>query len=647
MSNAITRRDVLAGAGALAGAALCGATTDLAAEEAAPRIRLRIMETSDIHMNVLGWDYFLAKPDLTAGLERVASPIRASRKEVPNTLLFDNGDLLQGTPLADDIFENAHPTPDTPHPIFAIMRELGYDAATVGNHEFNYGLEFLEASLSAASFPYVCANVERIGGEPFLPRTTIIERTFKDEAGNPHVLRIGVIGFVTPQITMWDKARLEGKLQTNDIVLAAKRYVPELRGKCDVLVALCHSGIAPGPWVEGEEHATLHLSTVPGIDVILTGHAHRVLPGKDYEGMAGIDAVAGRLNGVPTVMPGFWGSHLGVVDLELQKKDAAWSVQRSEATLAPIYRRDGNKVIPLVEADPQVAALIAPAHAQTLRWIEQPVGAVDKNVHSYFVWTGLDPATAIVNAAQTSYARPLLAAAGFHDLPILSSMAPYRAGYTPDGFIDIAAGPVTLREAAGLYQYSSNVVVVLKLTGAQIVEWLEYAARCFNTIDAAGTTPQALVNKRVPSYNFDIISGVTYKIDLTKPNRYTAGVANPSIRRIFDVEFEGRPIDPQREFAVVTNSYRADGGGSVPALIGATILLRAPDTNKDAVVRYFRSTPAVQVPSTRPWSFAPLGKPVAVYFDTGPRARDHIGDLPGVTLENGEPGYARVRMMLS
>lgn len=647
MSNAITRRDVLSGAGALTGAALCGAETVLAAGETAPRIRLRIMETSDIHMNVLGWDYYLAKPDPTAGLERVASLIRANRKEAPNTLLFDNGDLLQGTPLADDIFENAHPTPDKPHPIFAIMRELGYDAATVGNHEFNYGLGFLEASLAAAGFPYVCANVERTGGQPFLPRTTIIERTFKDETGNANVLRIGVIGFVTPQITVWDKARLEGKLQTSDIVLAAKRYVPELRAKCDVLVALCHSGIAPGPWVEGEEHATLHLSTVPGIDVILTGHAHRVLPGKDYEGMAGVDAVAGRLNGVPAVMPGFWGSHLGVVDLELTKADAAWSVQRAEARLAPIYRREGSKVISLVEPDPQVAALIAPAHAQTLRWIEQPVGAVDKNVHSYFVWTGLDPATAVVNAAQTSYARPLLAAAGFHDLPVLSSMAPYRAGYTPDGFIDIAAGPVTLREAAGLYQYSSNVVVVVKLTGAQIVEWLEYAARCFNTIDAAAAASQALVNKRVPSYNFDSISGLTYKIDLTKPNRYADGTANPSVRRILDVAFEGRPIDPRREFAVVTNSYRADGGGSVPALVGATILLRAPDTNKDAVVRYFRSTPTVQVPSERPWSFAPIGKPVAAYFDTGPRARDHIGDLPGATLEDGEPGYVRVRMTLS
>lgn len=184
-------------------------------------------------------------------------------------------------------------------------------------------------------------------------------------------------------------------------------------------------------------------------------------------------------------------------------------------------------------------------------------------------------------------------------------------------------------------------------TGAQIYEWLEYAARCLNTIDASAAAEQPLVNKRIPSYNFDIISGITYKIDVTQPPRYTGGTANQSVRRIRDLEFDGKPIDLTREFAVVTNSYRADGGGSVPALVGAPILLRAPDTNKEAVVRYFRSTPTVQVPSTRPWSFAPLGRPVAVYFDTGPRARDHIGDLPGVTLENGEPGYARVRVMLS
>ncbi|MFN3623782.1 MAG: bifunctional 2',3'-cyclic-nucleotide 2'-phosphodiesterase/3'-nucleotidase [Hyphomicrobium sp.] len=645
MSIKLTRRALLTGIGSVAGASLDRGAAHAADE--APRVRLRLMETSDLHMFVLDWDYYSAKPDHTVGLNRVASLIRQNRKEAANTLLFDNGDFLQGNPLADYVFERARSTPASAHPMIAAMRELGYDAATLGNHEFNYGLDFLEASLEGASFPFVCANVERAGGAPFLPPHTVLERSFVDDAGAQQTLRIGVIGFVTPQIMVWDKARLTGKLQSGDIVLAAKRLVPELRARCDIVVALCHSGISANDWVEGEEHAALHLAAVPGIDVIMTGHAHRLLPGKDYAGVKGVDAVAGRLNGVPAVMPGFWGSHLGIIDLTLKRENDRWTIEEADVRVQPIYRRDGAKVEPLAEADAAVAARVADVHQRTLQWVEQPVGAIDKPIHSYFVWAGHDPATAVVNAAQIAYARPLLETAGAGALPLLSAMAPYRAGYTPDSFIDIAKGPVALRQAAGLYQYSSNTVVVVKLTGAQILEWLEFAARVFNTIDPTAAAEQPLIDKRVPSYNFDIISGLSYKIDVTRPPRYTKDSINKDSHRIVDLRFEGQPIDPAREFAVVTNSYRADGGGNVPALAGAPILLRAPDTNKDAVVGYFRSTPTVQVPAAKPWSFAPIGHPVTVYFDTGPGAREHIGDAAGARLTDGEPGYLRVTLTLA
>jgi len=646
MGVPLTRRELLTAVGSLAGATL--ELPAAQADDAPPRVHLRLLETSDLHMFVLGWDYYRATADATVGFDRVAALIRANRKDAANTLLFDNGDFLQGNPLADYVFEQAPPMGGAPHPIVAIMRDLGYDAATVGNHEFNFGLDFLEASLAGASFPFVCANVERVGGAPFLPPHIVLERSVTDDRGGKQTLRVGVIGFVTPQILVWDKARLAGKLQSSDIVLTAKRLVPELRTRCDLLVALCHSGISSKEWVEGEEHAALHLADVPGIDVILTGHAHRVFPGKDYEGVKDVDAAAGRLKGVPAVMPGFWGSHLGVVDLALVRQGQGWTVEKAEASVQPIYRRDAGKVEPLAEPDAAVAAQIATSHRGTLQWVEQPVGAIDKPIHSYFVWAGFDPATALVNAAQISYARPLLALEGAAELPLLSAMAPYRAGYTPDSFVDIAPGPVALREAAGLYQYSSNTVVVVKLTGAQIVDWLEFAARAFNTIDPSATADQPLVDKRVPSYNFDIISGLSYKIDVTRPPRYAGGTRNPDAHRILDVTFEGRPINPAREFAVVTNSYRADGGGNVPALAGAAILLRAPDANKDAVVRYFRAMKTVTVPSGSPWSFAPTGRPVSVYFDTGKAAVARLGDRPGLAAHgDGEPGYARVRLTLA
>ena len=242
-----------------------------------------------------------------------------------------------------------------------------------------------------------------------------------------------------------------------------------------------------------------------------------------------------------------------------------------------------------------------------------------------------------MNAAQIWYAQPLLAGAGFGDLPLLSATAPYRAGATPDNYIDIPAGPTPMRALADLYSYSSNTVVVVKATGAQIVDWLESAARIFNTVDPSERQPQALINTRMPSYDFDTIAGLTYSIDVTKPSG-----------RIADVRFQGTPIGLDREFAVVTNSYRADGGGDFAALAHAQVILRAPDTNRDAVLRYFKASQTIAPPADFPWTFAKTGKPVAVYFDTSKAAAPLIAGFAGMTLlGDGDPGYARVGMTLS
>ena len=648
MSTRFSRRTVLGTAGALAGSAALGLKE--ARAEDSPRVKLRLLETSDLHMFVLDWDYYHAKPDPTVGVANVATLIRKARAEATNVLLFDNGDFLQGTPLADYVAHQPVPAAGTPHPLMTIMAGLGYDAATLGNHEFNYGLAFLEATLAGAPFPFVLANVTRAGGEPFLPPHTILERKVRDEGGAEHTLRIGVIGFVPQQIMMWDKARLEGKLEAGDIVLAAKRLVPGLRAKCDVLIALCHAGIDNAPWTEGMENAALHLAGVPGFDVIFTGHSHKVFPGPNYANRGdGIDADKGRLNGIPAVMPGFWGSHLGVVDLTLKRDGAHWSVDAANVETRPIFKREQGKVEQIAASDASVAAVIKPAHEATLAWVEQPVGAVDGAVHSYFVWAGYDPATALVNAAQTWYAQPLLAGTTVGGLPLLSSASLFRAGYTPDSFIDIAKGPASLRQVADLYVYSSNTLVALKVTGAQLLEWLEYSARAFNTIDPALPGPQPLVDKRIPSYNFDIIAGLTYKIDVTQPARYDQkALVSPQSRRIVDCRYGGVPIDPAHEFVVLTNNHRADSRSTSPAIAGAEIVLRAPDTNQDAVVRYFKASPAVGVSRGSPWSFAPIGRPIPVYFDSGLLAPEHIADRPDLTvLGPGEPGYTRIGLTLT
>ncbi|MBE7213125.1 MAG: metallophosphoesterase, partial [Gluconacetobacter diazotrophicus] len=348
---ALTRRAVIATAGGLAA---LGAGASREARAAVPgeggsrgdgtTVRLRLLETSDLHMFARDYDYYRDRQDDTVGLAKVATLVAAARAEAPNSLLFDNGDILQGNPLGDYVaLKQPLPSRERVHPMFRAMNLLGYDAGTLGNHEFNYGLPFLDAALAGAEFPFVCANLKHVDGTDYLKPYVVLDRRVRDESGAEHVLRVGVLGLVTPQIMVWDQTHLAGKVQAPDIVDTARRYVPELRERCDLLVVLSHSGISGAPRRGGDENASLFLAEVPGIDVIFTGHEHRVFPGPFFADQgAGVDAARGTLHGVPAVMPGFWGSHLGVIDLEL-RRDAAgarpWRVAGFHVEARPIYRR--------------------------------------------------------------------------------------------------------------------------------------------------------------------------------------------------------------------------------------------------------------------------------------------------------------------
>ncbi len=636
----ISRRKLLAGAGVMG----FGATGGPA--RAAPRAHLRLLETSDLHMFVRDWDYYRQRTDPTVGLDRLATVIAEARTAAPNTLLFDNGDIIQGNPLGDYLADKSRAGASAVHPMFRAMNLLNYDAATVGNHEFNYGLEFLETALRGVRFPFVCANLSRADGTEYLPPFKILTRDIVDEDGARHVLRIGVIGFTPPQIMIWDKTNLDGRVTCSDILASARKFVPDLRARCDVLVALSHSGISTSPINGIEENASFHLASVPGIDVIFTGHSHRVFPGPDYAGRNGVDAERGTLNGVPAVMPGFWGSHLGIIDLALAKDGERWIVDHFSVEAKPIYRRDGGKLNALTTPDPAIDAAIESEHTAVNAWVSEPIGRFAAPVHSYFVFAGYDPASAIVNAAQIWYARPLLQDTPHAGLPILSAAAPFKAGYTPDAFVDIAAGPVARRDAADLYIYP-NTLAAVRVTGAMLREWLEHAARVFNRIDPVRVDTQALVDTHVPSYNFDVIAGVTYRIDLSQAARYDLNgrLVDPSARRIVDLRIDGIAIDDAREFVVVTNNYRADGGGSFPGLDGSRTILRAPDTNRDAVIKYIGAQMTSARPAASPWTFAVSGQPIKFWFDSAIAARAHLDDVRGLRATgDGLAGFGRYEL---
>ena len=239
MTSMITRRRVLQ-TGVAAAALTAMPQTGFAADAV---VKLRILETTDLHVNILPYDYYRDAADDTVGLARTATIVKAARSEAKNSLLFDNGDLIQGSPLGDFVAYRRGMKKGDVHPMVAAMNTLNYDCGTLGNHEFNYGLDFLQNSLGAAKFPIVCANVIKANGETLQKPWLVLDREVVDEAGTKHPIKIGVIGFVPPQIVQWDKAHLDGKATTIDIVDAAQKHVPDVKkAGADIVVALCHSG---------------------------------------------------------------------------------------------------------------------------------------------------------------------------------------------------------------------------------------------------------------------------------------------------------------------------------------------------------------------------------------------------------------------
>jgi 2',3'-cyclic-nucleotide 2'-phosphodiesterase/3'-nucleotidase len=637
MSHSITRRRVLQTG--VAAATVAGMPRF--AQAAGPVVKLRILETTDLHVNIFPYDYYRDAADDTVGLARTATLVKGARAEAKNSLLFDNGDLIQGSPLGDFVAYRKGMKAGDVHPMVAAMNELNYDCGTLGNHEFNYGLEFLQNSLGAAKFPLVCANVIKADGETLQKPWLVLDREFVDESGAKQKIKIGVIGFVPPQIVQWDKSHLDGKATTIDIVDAASKHVPDLKkAGADIVVALCHSGIAGGERKGGEENAALHLAKVDGIDVILTGHQHFVFPGgKEFNNIPGVDVKAGTLHGKPAVMAGFWGSHLGLVDLELTKDGNAWKVANFRTEARPIYDRVDRKVVAKVDSDAAVLAAAQAGHDATLKYVREPVGMTAVPIHSYYSLVSDDASVKLVADAQAWYVADQLKTSPFKDLPILSAAAPFKAGGRggPNYFTEIKPGPLAIKDMADIYIYP-NTIRVVKITGAQVREWLERSAGIYNQIDVAKGGEQELINPKFPAYNFDVIAGVQYKIDPSQASRYddNGKVVNDDAHRIKDLTYNGKPVTDDQQFIVVTNNYRAGGGGNFPGADGTTIVFEAPDLTRDAIMRYIIEKKEVAPKADGSWSLvAPAG--VTMTFTTGPNAANYqpagikvekMGDAP-------------------
>ena len=643
-------------------------------------VQLRVMESTDIHMYLANYDYFSQSVSETLGFANTAALIKAARAEVTNSVLVDNGDLIQNSPLGDyealvrrdDILNGET------HVVYKALNLLEYDVGNLGNHEFNFGLEFLEASLTGANFPYINANVynDDQDDDPNndINRYTpyyIQDKLVLDANGNEQTIKVGYLGLTPPQIMQWDKANLEGRVIAKDIVETAAFFVPQMKAAgADIVIAIPHSGLTASAQESLAENTALYLSQVADIDAILFGHNHRVFPGDAaYDGYesAGIDNINGKLNGVPAVMPGFFGNHLGIIDLTLSPSDGGgWQVTDSVVEARPIYTgsaRNGD-FVDLVDADAEVLAVIDEQHQATIEWVSEPFGRISNPIFSFFALVQDDPSIQVVSDAQIDWGQRFIAGTELDGLPVLSAAAPFRAGRNGvEDYTNVAAGNIALLDTVSLYIFP-NTVRMIRLTGADVKEWLERSTGQFNQIDPNSSERQNLLNTAFPTFNFDVIDGVTYEIDVTQPLRYDAegNLANITAERIVNLQYNGAPIDYAAEFLVVSNNFRASGGGNFPNIDGSSReTFEGPDENRGILRNYMiaQSNAAGEVgfdPSADGnWKFKAIETSVAlnVVFRTSPI--DEVAELaellpaisPTSPLSFDENGFALYQVDLT
>ncbi|MDC0672191.1 5'-nucleotidase C-terminal domain-containing protein [Nannocystis radixulma] len=670
------------------------------------RAVLALLETTDLHTTILGFDYFKLTDDPSFGLERTATLIGQAREEFANTVLVDNGDTIQGTVLADyQALVEPLACADT-LAMYKVMNHLEFDVGGIGNHEFNFGLPFLSqvthtpfdiagldlagsGSCAGPSFPLLSSNVFSTKTDTGLfPSATLLSRTITavgpDEAPVSSTLTIGFLDITPPPILNWDKKWLDGKVYTAGVQEVVPSIVETLRADgADLVVAIIHGGLDDSTYEPALENQAWHLAQIAGIDAMLMGHSHQIFPNPNSTApqfdLPMVDKTAGTVAGVPAVMANFWGQHLGVIKTGLVYSGGRWTIDPGETIVEarPISttctgglpaacdadqrwrtgeacvfkdmcegKDDGTKIY--VDAEPSIAPLVDAEHQGTIAYVKTPIGTSDFEMTTLFADVGDVAAIQIVNMAQADHVSAYIQAnlPEYAALPVLSVSAPFKTGFAGgNDFTDVPAGNIAINNAADLYLYA-NTLQAVKVTGAELRDWLETAAIRFNQIDPQVATPQPLINPAMPGYNFDMLTDprVTYEIDVTQPLPPEGEKASG---RIKNLEFDGAPIDLDAEFIVATNNYRASGGGQFPGLDGSKTIYASPDTNREVLIAYIKKIATLTREShgsARSWRFAKVATMGPVVFSSAqnalPKAQE--AGLDNISLVEQDDGSGKM-----
>ncbi len=553
----------------------------LATGEAEPGQATRelvLLGTTDVHGWLYAHDYFTGRPT-DHGLALLKPLVDSIRQANPGrVLLFESGDLLQGNPLA---YVHARRDAVRPNPIVQAMNLLGYDAAAIGNHEFNYGIELLELAIEDADFPFLSGNTFRHGTteHAFAPYALLAHPVAEGDT-----ILIGVTANTPPGVHIWDKANVEGRLEFREIVSSLRPIVEELRRRgADLVVVLSHGGfegtsydtLATG--LPPENAAARLVREVPGIDAVFLGHTHRELADS-------------TLNGVLFTQAANWARSLAVVTVQLERiAPGDWRVVSKRGE---ILRPDPDR------ADSTFLEALRPAHERTLAYVNSVLG------HSPVEWSAREarirdtPILDFINEVQRAAAGTDLSATAAFNLDAR-----------------IPAGDITVADLAGLYIYD-NTLKAVRITGAELKAYLEKSAEYFRGWPAPDGGP--VIDPEVPGYNFDVVSGVDYTIDLSRP----VG------ERIVDLRWKGEPVRAEQTFTLAVNNYRQGGGGGYSMIANAPVVYDRQEDIRELLIEAVRRHGTIRPEDyfNENWRIIPDAAVEAARNELAPRARTTATD---------------------
>lgn len=536
-------------------------------------------------MQVSGWDFARGKHIPNIGLAGLAHRIEALRSDAPLSIYVDNGDFSQGTLFADWHVTEWRFGRSHPHPMLTALKSLDCDAIGLGNHEFDYGMEYLLALCEQSEIPIHCSNLQDLqtgAPPPSVHYSTMVERRTIDADGNDIPIRIGLLSVLPPQTEIWNRPALAGRYTLRPMEQVLREGVITLKAAgADLVIGLCHSGVANEAHPSVAENQVVRFARIEGLDALVAGHSHGVFPSDVHESLEKADLASGTIYGKPVVMPGSMGSHLGQIDLTLRHSlDTGWQVLAGRGQLHL------SEALPDTEGGWSLPASISALQQQCEIWAEKPMGHTQIAIQNHFDHVKTGSASPLLGKVMIHEIGSLAEKAGVADIPMLAAVAPLNGGSLlgHEVSIDIAPGPIRRADAAMLFPFPDRVCAIMT-DGEGLYRWLERAAASYAQLVPA-EQDQDLLGPNWIGHHFDIIYGLNYCFDLSQPAVFDGSERS----RVTNVYWQGKPLDPSQKFLLVTSEYRANGSGDYPGSGPDSIFLTSELTCSEALEKYLSET---------------------------------------------------------